>query len=278
MTINEFQKQSEAKLQKSGINSANLDVLILLEDALNQDRAWILAHPESPLCGQTLQKLNKQISHREKHEPLAYIRGKTEFYRRDYYVNKYVLEPRPESETMITLLVPILRHEVNCTEDGSLRVVDVGTGSGALAITTKLEMPVIDVVAIDVDPNCLKIARKNAKNHNVNIEFLRGDLLSPLSTTHYPLHSILANLPYVPNDYTINQAAATEPSIAIFGGPDGLDIYRRLFEQLSGQNKPKYVLTESFPLQHAKMSKIARKAGYKLTKTDDFIQVFKSID
>jgi len=273
MTVGEFQKQFTAKLQKSGISSASLDVLILFEDALHQDRSWILAHPEAPLYSQTLQKLNKQIARRIKQDPLAYIRSKTEFYGRYFYINKYVLEPRPESETIITLLKNLLfERQSQCLNT----VVDVGTGSGALAITAKLEIPDSDVIAIDIDPACIKVARKNAEAHDAKIDFFQGDLLKPLISSKFEFQSsiILANLPYVPNDFVVNQAAAMEPGIAIFGGPDGLNIYRRLFEQLAGQNKPKYVLTESLPPQHIKLAKIAQKAGYKLAATDDFIQVF----
>jgi release factor glutamine methyltransferase len=273
MTIGEFHKQSAVKLQKVGIGSANLDVLILLEDALHRDRAWILAHPEAPLHSQTLRKLDKQIARRANHEPLSYIRGETEFYGRDFYVNEYVLEPRPESETMIILLKNLLAERQSQRLD---TIVDIGTGSGALAITAKLEAPDNNVMAIDIDPNCIKVSRKNAKTHGAKIRFFQGDLLEPLISSKFEFHSsiILANLPYVPNDFVVNQAAAMEPKVAIFGGPDGLDIYRRFFWQLSGRNKPKYVISESLPPQHIKLAKIAQKAGYRLVDTDDFIQVF----
>ena len=278
MIIGEFQKQAILKLQKSGIGLPELDVLILLEDALGKDRVWILAHPEVPLQKTSMQTLERQIIRRKKHEPLAYIRGKTEFYGCEFYINKHVLEPRPESETMITLLKNLLHHKTSYPEDGPPQVVDVGTGSGALAVTVKLELPNTDVIAIDIDPNCLRVARKNAREHKAKIKFFQGDLLSSLSLTHNTLFAILANLPYVPNSFTINQAAAMEPKIAIFGGPDGLDVYRRFFEQLIGfALRPKYILTESLPPQHAKLAKIARKASYKQVKAEDFIQLFESV-
>lgn len=275
MTIGEFQKKSVTKLEKSRIDSAQLDVLVLLEDVLGKDRSWILAHPESPLATTYVRVLDKKIARRTLHEPLAYIRGKTEFYRRNFCVNKYILEPRPESETIITLLKPLVRQSSTPGELHIDKVIDVGTGSGALAITVKLEQPDTDVIAIDIDPNCLKVAQKNAKIHGVNIKYLQGDLLEPLSADYQLSTAILmANLPYVPDDSTINLAASMEPKIAIFGGPDGLDIYRRLFEQLSGQNKPKYVLSESMPSQHRKLAKIALEAGYVADNTEGFIQVF----
>lgn len=235
---------------------------------MNKDRAYLLAHPEMALPATALKKLNSQVDRRTRHEPLAHIRGKTEFYGREFLINKHVLEPRPESEAMIELLKKLTstpRH-----------IADVGTGSGCLAITAKLEIPEADVVAIDIDEKCLDVARKNALKHDTNIKFLQGDLLGPLLSTVYSLPpTLLCNLPYVPDSFTINQAAMNEPRHAIFGGPDGLDLYRRLFAQTAKlSQKPKYILTESLPLQHKELSKIAESANYKLQKTEDFIQFF----
>jgi len=154
--------------------------------------------------------------------------------------------------------------------------VDVGTGSGALAITAKLEIPGAEVIATDIDPNCLKVAHQNAKTLGTKIKFLEGNLLEPLTAKGYELTAILANLPYVPDRWKINEAAAMEPRIAIFGGQDGLDIYRRLFEQIKKLPwRPKYVFTESLPPQHKELAKIAKSASFKLAKTQDFIQVFR---
>src|SRR5690606_34297384 len=134
---------------------------------------------------------------------------------------------------------------------------------------------------------CLKIAEQNAAKHTVNIRFLQGDLLQPIQPLTHIQNShgratfeyvVLANLPYVPQDYAINQAATHEPKQAIFGGKDGLDLYRRLFAQLNSKAyglKPKtYVLTESLPPQHKALEEIAKANGFKLQKTADFIQQF----
>ena len=98
MNLGKWLDQANRKLGEAGIGTAHLDALVLLEDVLKRDRAWLLAHPETTLQGRALQRLTKLLARRAKHEPLAYIRRKTEFYGRQFYVDKRVLEPRPESE------------------------------------------------------------------------------------------------------------------------------------------------------------------------------------
>ncbi len=274
LTRAEWLKKAAEALAKSGIGTARLDCLVLLEDLLGKDRTHLLAYPELKLTTEQISELDSLIRRRTKHESLAYIRGKTEFYGREFIINKHVLEPRPESETMIDLLIKVLGDRLEVTEE-PVTIVDVGTGSGALAITTKLEYPKAKVIATEIDPNCLKIAKQNAAKYKASIKFLQGNLLeSAYDLEPSTANLVLANLPYVPDNFTVNQAAAMEPKIAIFGGEDGLDVYRRLFDQL--KTRPaKFVLTESLPFQHKNLATIAKRAGYKLQIADDFIQVFK---
>jgi len=255
MTNNQWLKQATNALKAANIGSVRLDALILLEDETQRDRAWILAHPEHEISTQSLKKLNKKLARRAAHEPLAYIRGFSEFYGRKFKVNKRVLEPRPESETMIDLLCKLAKS-------GELRakswIADVGTGSGAIGITAAVELHNHHVDAL----------------HELHLHCYKRDLLNrPVR----PYDVLLANLPYVPDRWKINQAAAMEPRVAIFGGQDGLDLYRRLFEQIKKLSwQPSYIFTESLPPQHQKLAKIAQKAGYKLQKSQDFIQLYIS--
>lgn len=272
MKINQWLNAGTKKLEAAGIGSARLDCLILLEDYLGKDRSHILAHQDEDI--KNTKNLDEKIARRTKHEPLAYIRGFTEFYGRKFIIDKDVLEPRPESETMVELLKELVDSKQS-TVNSQTVIVDVGTGSGALGITAKLEFPNAKVIATDIDEKCLKVARVNAKSLKTDIDFLQGDLLKPLSALSFKPSAILANLPYVPDTYKINEAAAMEPRLAIFGGPDGLDLYRQLFEQINKlANKPKYILTESLPPQHKKLEKIAKQSEYSLHNTHDFIQVF----
>jgi release factor glutamine methyltransferase len=265
MRLDSFIKQATKKLQVADVGSARLDVLILLEDALHRDRSWLLAHPETKLTQTQQAKLTKQIARRAHHEPLAYIRGFSEFYGRRFKVNPRVLEPRPESEIMIELL-----NELKLPLDA--KIADIGTGSGAIGITAALELHNHNVDLYDIDASALAVAKHNCALHELHLRTIKRDLLR---NSHKAYDVILANLPYVPNRWKINRAAAMEPRLAIFGGRDGLDVYRRFFEQLSHFSwRPKYILTESLPPQHIKLAQIARAVGFTISKNHDFIQVF----
>ena len=265
MTVEKWLKHGTDKLNRAGIGSARLDSLILLEDALHRDRAWLLANPEAEVSVTNLKKLERRLAKRAKHEPIAYIRGFTEFYGRKFKINRHVLEPRPESETMVemALNLPLRTYAA---------IADIGTGCGAIGITFKLERPKTRVDLYDISAGALAVARANEHIHEIKLHVRKMDLLKrPL----VPYDMLLANLPYVPSSWKINEAALAEPKIAIDGGQDGLDLYRRMFKQLNRFTwKPKYVLTESLPPQHPKLAGIAAKHGYKLTQTQDFIQVF----
>ncbi len=258
--------QGTSRLQKAGIGTARLDVLVLLEDCLRTSRAHILAHPELKLQRPALQKLEKWLARREQHEPLAYIRGFSEFYGRSFKIDKRVLQPRPESETMIDLL-KTLRLPINPS------IADVGAGSGALGITAVLEVPHSTSDLFEIDTAALAVAKRNVKKHKVSARCFYSDLLRASRGTY---DVVLANLPYVPSYHYVNEAAGHEPRLAIYGGGDGLEIYRRLFNQLSGhRSPPRYVLTESMPPQHGRLEDIATAAGYRETARRDFIQVFE---
>lgn len=281
MKLGDWLKQATTGLEQANIGTARLDALVLLEDFTGKNRAWLLAHLNNIMEDPVFNKLNQQLKRRMNHEPLAYIRGKTEFYGREFLINNAVLEPRPESEAIIELLKELVdsRHQ---PADRKYIILDIGTGSGALAVSAKLEIPEAEVIATDIDPKCLWVAGQNSKKHRVNIKLFSGNLLEPLTPLHHNPVVILANLPYVPDGFTINQAAMNEPKIAIFGGKDGLDIYRSLFRQiagiLQGLKKPKYILTESLPSQHDKLKKIAQETGYQLKTTNDFIQLFEVVN
>lgn len=265
LPVGEFIRRSTAELETAGATSARLDVLVLLEDTLRRDRSWILAHPETKLTTGQFKRLQRQIERRAGHEPLSYIRGFTEFYGRRFKVNKRVMEPRPESEAMIEMLVKLKLPN-------AARMADIGTGSGALGITAALELHSSEVDLYDIDSGALAVARHNEHMHELKLSVHKSDLLNRV-TSDYDV--ILANLPYVPNSWKINEAAKAEPRLALFGGKDGLDVYRRLFQQLGRLTpSPAYVFTESFPPQHLGLEKIARAHDYKKLRSKGFIQLF----
>ncbi len=265
MDIQTFLSSATTKLIQAGIGTARLDCLVMLEDVLNTNRTQLLAHPERTITDEQLKVLNEFIDRRTLHVPLAYIRGKTEFYGRDFIINEDVLEPRPESETMIELLLQLsLKQRV--------KLADIGSGSGALGITAALELGLDRVWLHDIDANTLEVARQNAAKYNVAANFLVSDLIKN-NNADYDI--LLCNLPYVPDNFQVNTAALHEPSIALFGGPDGLDLYRRLFGQINKSgHKPQYILTESLPPQHEQLATIAAQAGYHQQADEDFVQLF----
>jgi release factor glutamine methyltransferase len=265
LRVDEWLRNATTQLADADILTARLDSLVLLEDHMNRDRSWLLAHPEHILHGSDLESLSTKLSKRIRHMPLAYIRGKAEFYGREFIINTHTLVPRPETEKIIDLL-----KELDVPNDTSL--LDVGTGSGCIAITAALELPNTKVSACDIDERCLGVATENAVKLGANVIFFKSNLIEQAQA--YDI--LVANLPYVPDDFPINQAASHEPRRALFGGSDGLDLYRKLFENPKLLNThPRYMLIEALPEQHDALAKIAKVASFVLRKTDDFIQLFE---
>ncbi len=272
MNTREWLKEATKKLEQAGVGTARLDALVLLEDVTGRDRAWLLAHSDHKLSPSELAELTKLLKRRAEHEPLAYLRKKTEFYGREFIITPAVLEPRPESETMIDLLKKLSKSPSWPAEP---RIADVGAGSGALGITAKLELSDTRVELLEIDTNALKIAQNNVDKYTTDVQVIGSDLLECSGQDN---NVLLCNLPYVPDSHKVNEAAGHEPEIAIFGGPDGLDVYRKLFGQVKmSQKRPLFILTESLPPQHDGLAKIAKQSGYQLAETDDFIQVFKIV-
>ena len=257
-------------LKEAGINTARLDALVLLEDVTGKDRTHLLAHPELELTDEQQNALKTLVKRRQTHEPLAYIRGKSEFYGHEFMVNEHVLVPRPESESILELL----------SEYGSIgTIIDVGTGSGALAISAAIQKPEANVYGLDIDTNCLSVAKANAKNHPVEVTFVESDLLRALDLDELrgPI-VILANLPYVPDTYPVNEAAAHEPKLALFGGNDGLDFYRVMLDQLDAyDNRGIILFTECLESQLHILKGLVTHHGFTFTKADGLIQSFTRI-
>lgn len=273
-SLSEWLCSTEKLLHERGIETARLDSLVLLSDEIGRDKSWLLAHPEYTLQGSECENLSTKIAQRAKHIPLAYIRGKTEFYGREFAVNEHVLVPRPESEAMIDLLKRL------SVIDDRFSIFDIGTGTGCLAITAKLELPECKVIATDIDPKCLSLAKNNAQTLGADITFLEGDLLASIQNSRFEIQDsiFLANLPYVPESYPINKAAAHEPKLALFSGTDGLEHFRRFFKQVQElPRQPRHIITESLSEQHKALARIAEAAGYRLDTTQELAQLYASL-
>lgn len=270
-SIETWLRAATRKLKNAGIDSARLDCLLLLEDELGLDRASILAHQDNKIPQLTEVALNTKIAQRAKHRPLAYLRGKVQFYGREFLVDERVLVPRPETEAMIDLL-KATKFSLQSTLP--LRLIDLGSGSGCIGITAALELPGAKVELWDIDPRTHVVALSNAKLHGVKPAFKPADLLRKPPIGH--VDAILANLPYVPDSHPINEAAKHEPKLALFAGPDGLNLYRRFWQQTGSLAEPPlYIFTESMANQHRTLASLAKAAGYKLEATTGLIQKFK---
>ena len=266
-----------AELQAAKITTARLDATVLLADITQHDRGYVLAHPELKLTAGQTDQLEKLLKARLGHVPLSYLRGKAEFYGREFIVGPGVLVPRPETEAMIDVLKELIAsldtQNVLPPNGQAWRMADVGTGSGAIGITAALELPLSHVTLLEIDEAALTIAKANVISLSTSTLTVQSDLLG---NAPHAFDILLCNLPYVPDDYAINTAATHEPKIAIFGGPDGLNLYRKLFSQITiFIEKPLYILTESLPVSHAQLDQIATEAGYQVQQTADFIQVFR---
>jgi release factor glutamine methyltransferase len=233
--------RSISRLEKTS-ETPGLDAQVLLARLLNKPRSWILAHPEAPLNPDQETAVDAQVSRLEGGEPLPYILGSWEFYGLEFVVTPDVLIPRPETELLVGRAIYWMKN-LNA-KTGELRVVDVGTGSGCIAISLALNVAGIFLCATDISPAALKVARNNAERLHVSslITFLECDLF-PNSLNHDRFSLIAANPPYIPiNKIPKIQVEGREPRIALDGGFDGLAFSRRILDEAPGWLLPGGVL------------------------------------
>ena len=218
-----------ALLSSAGIETARLDAELLLCHVLGCSREQLVLAAREPLGATDRHAFQSLLSRRLAREPVAYITGMREFWSLDFHVTQDVLIPRPETELLVEAA---LRLSAEFCGEARLRVVDVGTGSGAIAVTLAAEMPDAEIYAIDISARALAVARENALRHGLagNIRFVRGDLFDAGGLPGN-FHLILSNPPYVPAaeiDALQPEVSRWEPRQALDGGADGLDFYRRI--------------------------------------------------
>lgn len=252
MTTDTWLRQAIDSLTNTKISSPRLDAQLLLAHVINKDKSWILAHGDDALTDTQVKDLNALLDRRMAGEPMAYIVGYKEFYGRHFVVTSDVLVPRPESEAFIELL-----HTMAMGNHQTL--LDMGTGSGCLAISAALEFPNITIDAVDVSPMALSVARNNAKALDAKVRFFESDLCQNIDR---PYDYILANLPYVPETLTVSPDVLAEPNIAVFSGQDGLDTMRDFMNQVTAHLVPGgLLLLEYLDDQDGAVRQLAQSAG-----------------
>ncbi len=262
MTIGDGLKLAITQIKKSQITSATIDAEVILSFASGKSKEFLYAHPEYKLTKIQENKLKLAIKRRCHFEPVAYITNHKEFYGLDFYVNQNVLVPRPETELLIDKAIELAKNK-------KLIIADIGTGSGAIAITLAKYLPKAKIIATDKSLKALQVAKINAHEHKVKIKFAQGDLLCPLKPSgvsgltpikNKRIDLIVANLPYLLNSDKESKNLKHEPSLALYGGTEGFELYLKLFQQIIKYKIHfEYLICEIDPRYAVRLKSITKK-------------------
>ena len=211
------------------------DAELLLLRVLGRDRAFLLVYPDAEVTAEQLALYDDWLRRRAAHEPIQYILGEQEFFGLKLAVTPDVLIPRPETEHLVEALLD------RVPRDQSLRIVDIGTGSGAIAVALAHALPHAEVTALDISEAALAVARRNAEVNGVaeRMRFLESDLLSAVAGEQFD--AVVSNPPYVAEadrESLESQVRDYEPAVALFGGPSGIEVYERLIPQAHAVLEP----------------------------------------
>ncbi len=208
---------------------------LLLAYALKRDRLWVLTHKDFEISPVVLRSLHRSFQQLMSCMPLAQIIGLKRFYDHDFIVNKHVLIPRQETEELIDMVANRIK-----SSSKPLKIADIGTGSGCIGLTLAKKFPQHQFFLIDKSKRALQVARQNTDRLNLDVEILFGNLLLPVIKLLPDI--VIANLPYLSAEVYQTAPASVrdfEPKQALYGGPDGLDVYRSLFRQVKRYYKDK---------------------------------------
>jgi len=231
-TIQQALRAATAQLDAAGVDAPATTARLLLAESLGKPKEWVLAHATAPLDQPAEQHFQDLLARVVAREPLAYVLGRRAFYGLDFIVDHRVLIPRPETEMLVDLALSELRKRGGAMSTWA--ALDVGTGSGAVAVAIASHAPRARVLATDISAEALAVARLNAQRHSVaeRVTFVRADLLAGIAGLP-PV--VIANLPYVTRaeiEGLPPEIQGHEPRVALDGGEDGLALVRRLLAQL----------------------------------------------
>jgi release factor glutamine methyltransferase len=263
-----------ARLSAAGIDSARLDAEVLLAHALGMGRTTLFIRLRDPVAPDTASRLETLLRRRERREPVAYLTGEQEFWSLRFEVSPDVLIPRPETE----LLVELALRELPI--DQPLRVLDIGTGSGCIAVAIAHERPSVHVTAVDVSAAALAVALRNAAAHGVTarMTFIESDLFAALPTDAR-FDVIASNPPYLAPSDAVSPELASEPHNALYAGADGLDIIRRLIVAAPERLQPHgRLLIEIGQGQSDAVLTLVRAAGFTAEVVPDLAGIPRVLD
>jgi release factor glutamine methyltransferase len=253
LTVGEALRRATARLAASS-DTPRLDAELLLAEVLGCGRERLVLDRERVLEGGERDRFEVLVARRRGSEPVAYLLGRRGFRHLTLAVDGRVLIPRPETELLV---------EAALTLPAGASVLDVGTGSGAVALALKHERPDLAVAGVDISSDAVDVARANAAALNLDVSFTVGDLLDGVSALP---DAVLANLPYVPDGVALmDDVVEYEPAGALRGGPDGLDVIRRLVVAIADRPvgaRPSLVALEIGSEQGPAVAALVRAAGY----------------
>ena len=264
MKIKDILIKANSILKENNIDDANLKVKILLSDLLGKNKEYLMIHDDEEIEDGLSNIFFEKIERLKNHEPLQYIINKQEFMGFDFYVDKNVLIPQPDTENLVEEII-LLTELLRKNEKTELRILDMCTGSGAIAISISKLIRNCLVYASDISQDALKIAEENSSRNQANVMFFESDLFEKISEL-YKFDIIVSNPPYIESD-TINslsEEVKNEPILALDGGEDGLDFYRKIVKESKKYlNKNGYLAFEIGYNQRVEVEKILEENGYK---------------
>ena len=258
-TIGRLLQWSEGFFRDKGIETPRLDAEVLLSHVLEKPRIYLYVHYDQPLDPNELAAYRGFVRRRAAREPVAYLLGAREFMGLSFKVSPAVLVPQPDTETLVGEAEKRLRGTPGA------RIADVGTGSGAIALSLLYMLPNLTAAAVDVSPAAIEVARENAARLSLSdrVTFYEGDLLAPLLGQTFD--AILSNPPYIPRKdiAALSPEVRAEPHVALDGGADGLDFYRRLTREAAALLRPGgFLAVEAGQGEAAAISAMARANGW----------------
>lgn len=257
MNIKEAVSYGTGCLQQAGIGDAGIDAFLLFEAVTGFGRTEFFLHPDRELSPGQFEKYKAYIKRRAGHEPCQYITGSCGFYGLDFLVNEHVLIPRQDTETLV-------EEALRCA-DKNAAVLDLCTGSGAIAVAMKSQRPDLSVLAVDISASALAVAEGNAQQNHCEIRFQLSDLFSGIDPA-WKFNLIVSNPPYISETEFASlmpEVKDFEPSLALKAGKDGLDIYRRLIAEAPQHLVPGgRLLVEIGSTQAAAVTALFRQTGF----------------